>query len=195
MTITMNIKDIKNKFQYNSPVILTFTLISLLVYFMGYITNGYTTEKVFVLYKTSLLSPMQYVRMFTHILGHATWDHFLNNFTIILLVGPMIEEKYGSKCVLQMIGLTAIVTSILNITLFPQVALLGASGVAFMMVLLGSFVNIQKGKIPITFIIIVLFFMGTEIITGVIQRDNISQFAHIIGGACGSLFGYWYNRK
>lgn len=191
----MTIKDIKNKFQYNSPVILTFTLLSLAVYFLGYITNGYITEKFFVLYKTSFLSPMQYLRMFTHIFGHATWEHFFNNFTIILLVGPMIEEKYGSKCTLQMIALTAIVTGILNISLFPQVALLGASGIAFMMVLVGSFVNIQKGKIPITFVIIVLFFMGTEIITGVIQRDNISQFAHIIGGACGSLFGYWYNKR
>ena len=39
---------------------------------------------------------------------------FVNNFLYILLIGPMIEEKYGSKNLTIMILVTAIITGIIN---------------------------------------------------------------------------------
>ncbi|MBA7616491.1 hypothetical protein ES703_23787 [subsurface metagenome] len=58
-----------------------------------------------------------------------------------------------------------------------------------MLILLSSFTNIRAGEIPLTFILVVLLFLAKEIITAFTQ-DNISQFAHIIGGICGSIFGF-----
>jgi len=128
------------------------------------------------------------VTIFTHIAGHANWTHLINNFTLILLIGPMLEENYGSAPLLVMIVITAFVTGILNVMLFHS-ALMGASGVVFMMILLSSFTNFSKGEIPITFILVLVLYMGVQLVNS-FSSDNISQFAHIAGGLCGSFFGF-----
>lgn len=184
-------KRILAKFQYNSPVILTMTLISAAVLVLNTLTNGAANTLLFSVYRTRLLDPLMYVRMFTYVLGHANYAHFLGNFTIILLVGPMLEEKYGSKPLLKMIAVTAFVTGIIQIVFFPHTALLGASGVAFMLILLSSFANYQRGKIPVTLIFVAVIYLSGEIIAGIANpNDNISQMGHILGGICGTAFGW-----
>ena len=178
------------KVSYNSPVILTFTLLSLIAVILGMFTGGGSTMLLFSVYKDSLTNPLFYLRLFTHVLGHADLAHFMGNFTIILLVGPMLEEKYGGKRLLLMIAFTALITGLINVIFFPGTALLGASGVAFMMILLSSFANSRSGEIPLTLIFVAVLYLGTEIINGIFANDNISQMAHIIGGGCGCLFGW-----
>lgn len=182
------------KIKYNSPVILTFTILSFLTLLLGYLTAGISTQLLFCVYKGSLLDPLFYVRLFTHVLGHADWQHFLNNFMLILLVGPMLEEKYGSKRLLGMIVFTAFITGLINVIFF-NTGLLGASGVAFMMILLSSFVNIKEGGIPLTFILVAVAYIGNEVLNGLISQDNISQFTHVIGGVCGCILGFRMHKK
>ncbi|WP_291632798.1 rhomboid family intramembrane serine protease [Clostridium sp.] len=177
------------KIQYNSPVILTFTFLALVSYLLCYLTNGILTRLLFSNYRTSLLDPMQYVRLFSYILGHANWAHFSGNFIIILIIGPMLEEKYGSKVLIQLILVTAFVTGLIN-TIFSSAALLGASGIVYMFIILGSFTNAEKGRVPLTLIIVFFVFIGREIFAGAFAQDNISQLAHIIGGLCGALFAF-----
>lgn len=177
------------KINYNSPVVLTFSLISFISLILGHLTNGESTKMFFMIFPSSLTDPLLYLRLFTHVIGHADLNHFVSNFLIILLVGPMLEEKYGSKNLLVMIIITALITGLINIIFFSN-ALLGASGVVFMMILLSSFTNLDSGKIPFTFILVVILFLGKEIISGLFTKDNISQFAHIIGGICGGVFGF-----
>jgi len=177
------------KIQYNSPVILTFTFLSLVSYLLCYLTNNTLTGLLFSNYRTSFFDPMQYVRLFSYILGHANWAHFSGNFIIILIIGPMLEEKYGSKVLVQLILVTALVTGLIN-TIFSSNALLGASGIVYMFIILSSFTNTEKGKIPLTLIIVFFVFIGREIFAGAFAQDNISQLAHIIGGLCGALFAF-----
>ncbi|MBU3190457.1 rhomboid family intramembrane serine protease [Clostridium bowmanii] len=177
------------KIQYNSPVILTFTFLALISYLLCYLTNGVLTRLLFSNYRTSFLDPMQYVRLFSYILGHANWAHFSGNFIIILITGPLLEEKYGSKVLVQLILITAFVTGIIHIV-FSGSALLGASGIVYMFIILSSFTNTEKGKIPLTLIIVFFVFVGREIFGGAFTQDNISQLAHIIGGCCGALFAF-----
>lgn len=179
------------KFQYNAPVVLTFTLLSALALLLNFLTNGASNRLVFSVYRSRLLDPMQYLRLFTYALGHANYSHFLGNFTIILLVGPMLEEKYGSKPLLKMMMMTAVITGLIQIIFFPSTALLGASGIAFMMILLSSFANYQRGRIPITLILVAVIYLSGEVIAAVTNPgDDISQMGHIIGGLCGTLFGW-----
>lgn len=178
------------KITYNSPVILTFTLAALAATLAGMITGGRSTMLLFSLYRTSFLSPMQYLRMFTYVLGHADMSHFMGNFTIILLVGPMLEEKYGSSRLIAMIAATAIITGIISVIFFPTTAFLGASGVAFMMILLSSYANSREGELPLTLIFAAALYLGTEIINGIFVSDDVSQLGHIIGGLCGGGFGW-----
>ena len=90
-------------------------------------------------YHSSLLNPLTYLRFFTHVLGHSGWDHFIGNMAYLLLLGPMLEEKYSSKKVLGVILVTAFVTALINYILFPQIAICGARGVVFAMILMTSF--------------------------------------------------------
>lgn len=184
------------KITYNSPVILSFTVISFISLVLGYITGGSTTMLLFSVYRSPLTSPLTYLRFFTHVLGHADISHFMGNFTIILLVGPMLEEKYSGKKLTAMILFTAFVTGLINFIFFPGTALLGASGIAFMLILLSSYANSKSGEIPLTLILVTVLYLGTEIINGLFAADNISQMAHIIGGLCGGIFGWLIcNRK
>ncbi|MGN1089579.1 MAG: rhomboid family intramembrane serine protease [Huintestinicola sp.] len=178
------------KITYNSPVILSFTIASLIATVAGLMTGGAASVLLFSVYRAPLTDPLFYVRLFTHVLGHADMAHFLGNFTIILLVGPMLEEKYGGKRLMIMIAFTALITGLINVIFFPTTALLGASGVAFMMILLSSYANSASGEIPLTLIFVAALYLGTEIINGLFARDNISQMAHIIGGGCGCVFGW-----
>jgi uncharacterized membrane protein YdcZ (DUF606 family) len=59
-----------------------------------------------------------------------------------------------------------------------------------MMILLASFTNFNKGEIPLTFILVLILYVGRELINS-FKSDNISEFAHIVGGFCGSLFGFF----
>lgn len=180
----------KYRITYNSPVILTFAAISLIALILNYITLGFTNNLLFSTYRDSLLNPLYYIRLFTHVLGHANFSHFAGNIMMFLLLGPALEEKYGSKKILFMIMATAFVTGILN-SLFFSSGLLGASGIVFMFILLTSLTSFKEKEIPITFIIVLTLYLGQEIFNGIISKDNISQFAHIIGGFAGAFFGFF----
>ena len=100
------------------------------------------------------------------------------------------KEKYGSRNLLMTILVTALVTGLVQFIFFPQTALLGASGVVFMMIVLSSFTEMKKGGIPITLILVVVFYLGGELVDGLKNTDSISQLTHIVGGACGMSFGF-----
>jgi membrane associated rhomboid family serine protease len=131
-----------------------------------------------------------YVRLFTHVLPHQGLPHFTGNFLLILAVGPLVEEKYGSRPLAKMMLITAGVTGLVNVVFFPGIMLLGASGLAFMLILLASFANMRAGRLPLTFLLVALLYVGNEIVAGLFANDNISQLSHIIGGFCGSAFGF-----
>jgi rhomboid protease GluP len=176
------------RLKYNSPIILSFALISTIVllvskYLMPDLTSSWFTAPA----QFSFNNFMDYPRMFSHVIGHADVNHLLGNFTFILLLGPIIEEKYGSGRLLAMILLTALVTGLGNAFLF-KTGLLGASGIVFMLIIISSFTNIKDKEIPITFLLIVGIFLSKEVVHA-FQENNISEFAHIIGGLCGGLYG------
>ena len=176
--------------QYNSPVILTFFLLSLGVLFLGQYTGGWTTTHLFSVYRSSLKDPLFYIRLFGHVLGHSGYSHYMNNMLLLLLVGPGLEEKYGSRNLLMTILVTALVTGLVQFIFFPGTALLGASGVVFMMIVLNSFTEMRRGGIPLTMLLVVALYLGNEVVDGLSESDNISQMTHIVGGLCGIVFGF-----
>lgn len=178
------------KIQYNSPVVLTFAGLSLIALILGYITGGATNTLLFSVYRSSPLNPLTYVRLFCHVLGHSGYQHYIGNMLMILVIGPVLEEKYGSRSLLQAILITALVSGLVQVIFFPATAILGASGIVFMMIVLSSLAGAEEGRIPLTLILVVIFYIGGEIINGVFQQDNISQMAHIIGGLCGAVIGF-----
>ncbi|MEH0154226.1 rhomboid family intramembrane serine protease [Limibacter armeniacum] len=176
------------RLQYNAPVVLTFTLLCTAVMAMKSFLFIDLTPYFFIGGTMDPTNIIDYFRLVSHTIGHGNWEHLVANMSYILLLGPILEEKYGSKPLLMMMLLTALITGLLNVIVFDD-GLLGASGIVFMFILLSSVVNVQKGRIPMTFVLVLMLFLGQEIIS-IFRDDNISQFAHILGGICGAIFGF-----
>lgn len=188
-------REQKFKVSFNSPVILGFTLICFAALILGTLTSGRTNIMLFSVYRSSLMNPLTYIRFVGHIFGHAGWEHFIGNIMLILVVGPLLEEKYGSSNMLFVILATALVTGIVNFVLFPHVRLLGASGVVFALILLSSFTSMKEGSIPLTFILVAVLYIGQQVYEGIFVNDNISNLTHILGGLVGAGLGYALNKN
>ena len=184
------------KLKYNAPTILTYTFFCALVMLLSDTIMPNLNYYLFAVpgkVDFSAGNVQYWIAILTHAAGHSSWSHLGSNFSIILLVGPMLEDNYGSLPLLAMIVITALVTGICNI-LFFSTGLMGASGVVFMMILLASFTNFSRGEIPLTFILVLVLYLGDQLIKS-FNTDNISYFAHIAGGFCGSLFGFFVKPK
>ncbi len=183
----------KLRVTFNAPVVLWIVAISFVATLFNYLTGGVSGRLLFITYHSPLLSPMTWIRAFTHIFGHADWSHLVGNTSYLLLLGPMLEEKHSSRTIAEIVAVTAFVTSLVNYIVFPTVALCGASGVVFAFILLSSFTRFKEGEIPLTFILVSVLFIGQQIFEGITVQDDISNFAHIVGGVIGALLGYGLN--
>lgn len=185
-------KSFLSRLSYNAPVILTFTIIAVIVQLISSLPGTGFFHNIFVARPRRLTNPFLYIGMITHAIGHSGWTHLISNFTYILLVGPMLEEKYGSKRLLFMMVITSFVTGLVNVLFFHS-SVCGASGIVFMFILLASCTNsgAKDGKIPVTLFLAFIFYLGQEVL-GSLKPDNISQLSHIIGGLFGTFFGLYF---
>ena len=113
----------------------------------------------------------------------------------MLLLGPMLEEKYGSRTIIEVILITGLMAGLVNWLLFPGIALCGASSVVFAFILMTSFTSFKEGEIPLTVILVAIIFIGQQVYEGLLVQDNISNMAHIVGGIVGAIAGYTLNKK
>lgn len=185
----------RKKIRFNSPVILLFVFICFGALMLNYFTAGTSNHLLFSVYRSSPLNPLTYVRMIGHVFGHADWAHFSGNIIMILLVGPLLEEKYGKWNLSIIVIATAVITGVMQIVLFPNTGLLGASGIVFAFIILSSMTDMKRGEIPLTFILISVIYIGGQIYQGIFVDDNVSNLTHIVGGIVGGTFGYLINRK
>ncbi len=195
MNSNTEVKKVKNnarkiKLSFNSPIVLGFTLLCFAALALNWVTKGWANRTFFSVYHSSLLSPFTYIRMLGHVLGHANWSHFIGNIMLILVVGPLLEEKYGSSNILFVILTTALVTGIVNYVFFPHVQLLGASGVVFAFILLSPFTGLKEGTIPMTLLLVGIIYIGGQIYEGLFVYNNVANLTHILGGLVGGGLGY-----
>lgn len=177
------------KLSYNAPVTLTFSLLCLIALILGNVTGGWTTWNLFSVYRCTL-DPLAFFRFFGHVLGHSSLEHFMGNIIFILLLGPSVEDRFGSWNTLWAILVTSLITGLIYFIFFPGSALLGASGIVYMMILMASFGGAKNGVIPITLILVAVFYLGGELWNAIFEDNNVSELAHIVGGICGMLIGF-----
>jgi len=172
----------KLRISYNAPVVLTFALLAVLIRLLG----DDITHKWFTTHG-NLDGTAAWFAVLSHILGHGNWDHLIGNFMLILLLGPILEERYGSLSLVIMILITSVISGLVDVALGDRT--LGASGIVFMMILLASTANIRQGQIPLTFIAVAVIYLGAEVMKS-FEKDNVSQLGHILGGVTGAVFGF-----
>ncbi len=185
----------KRTITFNAPAVLWFVILCFGAMVLNALTGGLTNRLLFSTYRASLLNPLTWLRLFTHVLGHVSWQHFIGNMTYILLLGPMLEEKYGWRTLVGVMAVTAGITGVVHTVLFPGAALCGASGIVFAFILMTSFTGFREGELPVTVILTAAVFIGQQMYEGLFVRDNVSNLTHILGGAVGGVTGYMLNRR
>lgn len=173
----------KVRISYNAPVVLTFALLAVVVCILPL-----DLRLRWFAAHPQILGTESYVGLFSHVLGHKDWTHLMGNFMLILLLGPLLEERYGSRQLLVMILITALVTGLINLAI-SDTMIIGASGIVFMMILLASMANIRRGEVPLTFIAVAVIYLGRELVNA-FDSDDISQLGHLVGGVVGAAFGF-----
>ena len=171
-----------------------FALLSLLALGLGKLTDGWTTQNLFCVYRSPLTDWLTYPRFFLHVLGHPDFAAYCSNIVMLLVVGPTAEERFGGKRILLAIALTALVTGLVLWFFFPNSALMGASGVVFMLIVLASFAGMRTGTIPLTLILVLILYLGSEIFQAVTGTAGLAQLTHIAGGVLGMIFGFTWSR-
>ena len=188
----MDFSTLNFELDYNSPVILTYLFLSLGACLLNGITRGRSNTLLFTNYRSSLFNPLTYIRMVTHCIGHLNFDHLIHNFLFILLIGPMIEEKYGSIPLIVMFAITSVVIALFNM-IFNDYVITGASGNVYMLIVLSSFSNLTEGKIPLTLILILIFYIASEVRKSITEGNKkVYHDGHLIGAIMGIVFGFYF---
>ncbi len=180
--------------QFDSPVILSFTALSLLALVLDWLTGGWTTTHLFSIYRGSLRDPLFYVRLFGHVLGHSGFSHLIGNLSMLLVIGPACEKQVGARNLVLAMAVTALVSGLFHLILSPGTMLLGASGVVYMLIFLSAAGNASRGEIPLTLILVGVLYIGRELY-GLLRLDDVSQLTHIVGAFCGVFCGRMLLRR
>lgn len=181
-------------FSFNSPFVLLFAIVSLIALGLNTLTAGASNTLIFSVYRSSFLSPLAYVRLFCHILGHTSFSHLVGNMALILALGPIVEERYGSGRLLLMFAVTAVVSALFHIFLGGGARLMGASGIVYMLIFLASTSGAKSGEIPLTLVAVSVLYLTQEILGGLFSAGDISHLTHIVGGMCGAVMGLFMRR-
>ena len=179
------------KIRYNAPLTLTLSLVCAVVLLLDlYLGTELRLSYFAVPGKGGFFwdDKSRYYQLFSHIVGHKDWNHLISNFTYILLLGPILEERFGSFRLAVMILVTALVTGLINVNYYES-TLMGASGIVFMMIILISIVNIRRHEIPLTMILMAVLYLAREVLN-LFAPDSVSQISHISGGISGMVLGF-----
>ena len=66
----------RKRLVFNAPFVLGFAFVCVAVLLIGILTGGRSNELLFLVYRAPLDEPLTYIRLFTHVLGHANWGQF-----------------------------------------------------------------------------------------------------------------------
>ncbi len=196
------------KVAYDAPVTLTFVIVCALIFLLNMLLakSGKVTgfEKIFAspTNQAGVLpfipsAPVSYVHLLFYIFGSgasgvAYGASFLfTNLILIMLLGPAMEERYGSVIIGIMIFVSALFSGVLN-ACFCQASLVGAVPVVSMMIFLNVFMSFSKKKFPLSFAAVMVFFVLLQIFSG---AGAVQIIICIAGGLCGSLFAFLTSPK
>jgi len=137
----------------------------------------------------SLLVPWTWLKLVTWPFVHADTGHLLGNMMLFLLLSPNLETKQGALEYSFCLVVTAAVVGLGHLV-FGQAntTLVGASAWVFMMILLSTFTTGEARTISVPTLMVAALY-GWQEIRAALTPNHISQFAHLLGGACGLLFG------
>ena len=185
------------KFIYDTPATLTFAFICIGLFaadtliFKNQLAANYLSSPTTAGGKLAFMAsnPLSYVRLITYAFGATSSSVLICNMIFILLLGPAMEERYGTVVIAIMTIVSILFSGVLN-ACFSKTSLTGCTAVIFIMIFLNSFVSLSKKKIPLSFVVVFILFVCSITFEG-----GIKIIINIAGGLCGSLFAFLTSPK
>lgn len=172
-----------------APLTFTFAIASFLALVANALTRG-QLHSLFSAYFTAFSDPLMYARLLSKAFMHANFIHYLRNFSAILILGPIVERRFGSLRLLLMMAATSFITGIVHVSFTRDAMLMGASSITYMLIILACFVNVRERRVPIAALAVGLFYLAAEFWNALTLNDNIAHISHAIAVLCGLGFGY-----
>jgi membrane associated rhomboid family serine protease len=194
-------KKLKLKFHYDSPVMITFAIITLFVFILDTFALKGKLKAMWLVTPTAADGQFPFafsdfpsiLRLFIHVFGYSQNEILICNLIFILLLGPQMEERYGSVIIGIMIFVSSLFSGVLN-ACFCKNAVCGAEPIVFMLILLWTMMQLSRSKISASAIAVIALF-----ITMLVFRKNPNGVVGLVviaaGGLCGSLFAFLTSPK
>ena len=187
------------KVSYDAPVTLSFVIICAFFFLLNsFVIKSGALGKVLASPTTQagalpfiVKQPLSYVRLLLHVFGSADGAGLITNLILVMLLGPAMEERYGSVIIGTMIFVSALFSGVLN-ACFCDESLVGAVPVVCMMIFLNSFMSFSKKTLPLSFAAVIVLFVFLEVFSG---AGAVRIIICIAGGLCGSLFAFLTSPK
>ena len=187
------------KVSYDAPVTLSFVIICAVLFLLNtYVIKSGALGNLLASPTSQagglpfiVKQPLSYLRLLLYIFGTADMNTLLTNLIMIIMLGPAMEERYGSVIIGLMIFVSALFSGVLN-ACFSADSLSGALPVICMMVFLNAFMAFSKKTVPLTFIFVIVLIAFMQIFSG---NNAIQIIICITGGLCGSLFAFLTSPK
>lgn len=212
--MTAKKKNNKVHISFNAPATLIFSLISLAVFLIdSFLLKNKVVSFLFTCPSKigteggfNFTSPLDYLKLFTHVLGNTSWTSLFVNLSLILLSGPTLEERYGTGSIILAMTISAFVTGIINVCALTTV-LTGNAAVVLLMILLATVAFLDKKELPLTYILVLILYCAFLMYTNVKSSAkapenflsfltmNLPVFINLAGGICGSLIGFLTSPK
>jgi GlpG protein len=184
-------KNILRHLTVEAPVIVAYCLLCITIHILNLTVLRGISFQMGVDSEMDPWNLLQYIRFLTHILAHDSIGHLKGNMTNLLLVGPAAEASFGHRVIVQVIVTVAISSAMTHLIVGRYNSRqLGATGVVFAMILLNSLVSAKSGKIPVSFVLTSVLWLGDEAWKLFFSNDGISHSAHLTGGLIGTLYGF-----
>ncbi|MFC1754108.1 rhomboid family intramembrane serine protease [Thermoproteota archaeon] len=169
-------------------------IINIIVFVLQIMFQPWFTES-FLLVSSEVLSRPWI--LLTSMFLHGSSMHLLFNMYALLIFGPLIESRIGSKRFVFIYFLSGIIAALSSVFFYDRV--LGASGA--IMGIIGVTIMLMPHLRVLLFFVIPMSLRTAGIIfalvdiMGIFTMSGIANIAHLAGLCCGLGFGYYLLKK
>jgi membrane associated rhomboid family serine protease len=193
-------RKINLKFVYDAPVTLSFIIIALLFFIISLIAPKAGIQELLVAPSASGAAKFSFTNiksilgLFLYIFNGKDRLLLFTNLLFVALIGPSMEERYGSFIIGIMMFVSGIFAGVLN-ACFCKDPMYGCSSIVFMLVLLNALMNFSKNKITGTALSMLILFILREAFIENHPNKALGVIIVLAGGLCGSLFAFLTSPK
>ena len=191
-------------FTFDAPVSILLVLAYIAVYALNISLQGRMSfpeghsliQQFFTCTSMNLKAPLDYLRLFCHVLGSQGWEPLLFNALLMLLLGRNAEKSCGHLTLAVTFFLSALVSGVL-VCLIPNLTAQGPDPIIFMLLLLNFFACLASGSISFSWILSFLIFTAIRSYAiiqplapasfSIMLNSCIPIFISLAGGIAGSL--------